>query len=914
MSDSTPDKNGLGLTPGTRIGKYEVVELLGAGGQSVVYRCHDALLDRDVAAKQISAHLAGNPEFLEHFRQEARILAKVGADQPGIVTIHDLVEDEKGLFIVMEFVEGETLESLLNSPRVPLAPKPAVQLLWRLAGAMSAVHQAGIVHRDLKPSNVIVSDGLKPKITDFGVASSASGQTSMVMGTTKYMAPELFEGSASGDARSDMYSLGLIMYELLLGREKFNDIFADIVRDPRTAPVRWMKWHGNMSVQAPALHVVNPAIPAPLSNIIAKMLAKDPQLRYADMEAMGAALREDLAGVDLPDTPNVQSPLPADAGIIDAQLLDAVEEVPAVAGPSRQQLEDAPTMPLPRRSLSRNQRVGLIAGVIVLLIAAGITLGVVRHNQKMGRVQEAERLFDKALSDYDGLRYAEARDGFRNVADQFSATPLGKQSRVFEALASAHLALGQREWVKCDQFEEKALEALAVLEQEGNEDLEDWVVQRKRDITELGQRRRSYTEYYDQIKNILVQADAGQYQQAVTLLANLRGRGVPPERESEVDAYERDINARWIQVDVDRLQTDITEAVGLRDRDAADMRLAELAELITQSRALNYVADSQRQEWRDWITQQRQVLKNIIRIQDLEDVIRLARDRQHKQAELDALVELLSLLPEGEDATQIEARILELQIEIAYEEAQKLERQGDLFEAEKMYYRVLQLTDGEHQGARIAIQRIKDNSEISALWDEANTLFAAESWVQAQAVYEVILEKTNGDNRAAGRIQQCKFNVLVEEGDSLLNEGDLDGAMQVYDGAADVAREASQMQTIGDKREDVARRVRLRDAVIEILDMIDDREWSEASKTIDAAMDDCEEPEETAQLEALRTEVGYQKHLFLGKQEMAAGKYRGAQVWLKKAREYRQTDEVDALLAEVAEKIMEESGEESSGQ
>ncbi|MHC4563778.1 MAG: serine/threonine-protein kinase [Planctomycetota bacterium] len=159
MSKDDLNQSGVGLPAGTKIGKYEVREKLGAGGTSVVYKCHDGLLDRFVAAKQISAHLAEDRKFLEHFRREAQILAKLGAEQPAIVTIYDLVEDEHGLFIVMEYVDGSTVEQILQSQPTAMAPKPAVQLLWRLAGGMAAVHGAGIIHRDLKPGNVIVSEG-----------------------------------------------------------------------------------------------------------------------------------------------------------------------------------------------------------------------------------------------------------------------------------------------------------------------------------------------------------------------------------------------------------------------------------------------------------------------------------------------------------------------------------------------------------------------------------------------------------------------------------------------------------------------------------------------------------------------------------------------------------------------------------
>jgi serine/threonine-protein kinase len=202
-----------------------------------------------------------------------------------------------------------------------------VQLLWRLAGGMAAVHGAGIIHRDLKPGNVIVSEGYRPKITDFGVAASLSGQTSMLMGTTKYMAPELF-GRGDVDARSDMYSLGFIFYELFLGRQVFNEIFDEVVRDPRISAVRWMKWHGNESVQAPPLHQVNPAIPKELSDIIARMTAKNRDDRYPDMEALGQAIKTDLAGVPLADEAEVAERTLPQAAILEPPPIEEIEIAP----------------------------------------------------------------------------------------------------------------------------------------------------------------------------------------------------------------------------------------------------------------------------------------------------------------------------------------------------------------------------------------------------------------------------------------------------------------------------------------------------------------------------------------------------------------------------------------------------------
>ena len=290
MNNENKQADGVGYPPGTRIGKYEIAERLGMGGQAIVYKAHDPLLDRYVAIKQISSHLAENPEFIEHFRKEAQILAKLATSQPALVTIHELIQEERGLFIVMEFVSGSTLETMLNGSPGPVEPKAVLQILWRLAGGLHAVHSAGVIHRDIKPGNIIIGEGLKVKIADFGVAAMSDGQTLMALGTTKYMAPELY-GGKTVDARADMYSLGFIAYKMLLGRAKFNEVFADVVRDKSTEALRWMKWHGNEQVNAPALNELNPAIPKPLADIVATMMVKNPDHRIASMEQLGRAIK-----------------------------------------------------------------------------------------------------------------------------------------------------------------------------------------------------------------------------------------------------------------------------------------------------------------------------------------------------------------------------------------------------------------------------------------------------------------------------------------------------------------------------------------------------------------------------------------------------------------------------------------------
>ncbi len=228
MTNNQGMANGGGIKPGDRIGKYVVRELLGAGGQSIVYKAYDDLLDRYVAIKQVSPHLAANGEYLAQLRENLRKIAHLGQRNEAIVTIHDVLDDPRGLFYVMEFVEGHTLERLIAESAGPVEPKAALLVLFRLAAALHDVHAEGIVHRDMKPSNIILTEGLKPKIIDFGVAAFGNQDASMPLATTKYLAPELYS-RPDADARADLYSLGFIAYEMLLGRTKFNEIFEEVV-------------------------------------------------------------------------------------------------------------------------------------------------------------------------------------------------------------------------------------------------------------------------------------------------------------------------------------------------------------------------------------------------------------------------------------------------------------------------------------------------------------------------------------------------------------------------------------------------------------------------------------------------------------------------------------------------------------
>ena len=287
--------NLLNFPPKARLGGYELGELLGSGAMGEVYRARDLKLDRDVAVKLLRPELASDPERLQRFEREAR--AASALNHPNLVHIYDIGREAQAPFIVMELVEGRTLRQLLADGRLPRGEvlRQAVQLAEGLAKA----HAGGIVHRDLKPENVIVSDDGFAKILDFGLAKlvfpdsdslPGATQTGAILGTAGYMSPEQSRGE-SIDARSDQFSLGAILYEMATGQRAFDKpTFAETL----VAIIR--------SEPTPVRDLAPKTSPA-LAKIIERLLAKEPEERFATTREAAADLRSLLSSSQEPLTP-----------------------------------------------------------------------------------------------------------------------------------------------------------------------------------------------------------------------------------------------------------------------------------------------------------------------------------------------------------------------------------------------------------------------------------------------------------------------------------------------------------------------------------------------------------------------------------------------------------------------------------
>lgn len=257
------------LTPGTSIGsRYEIVRLLGQGGMGAVYQAHDRELERQVAIKIVRGDMASNPEILRRFKQELILARQI--THKNVIRIFDLGQADGIKFITMEYIEGENLQSILRHKK-KLEPAEAANIMAQVCRALEAAHAEGVIHRDLKPQNIMVDKGGRAYVMDFGIARSMLGagmtQTGALIGTPDYMSPEQAKGQTL-DARSDLFSVGIIFYELLSGQTPFD---ADT-----TMGKLWKR----TNEPARPLDELDKAIPQALSNIVRKCLEIDPQKRF----------------------------------------------------------------------------------------------------------------------------------------------------------------------------------------------------------------------------------------------------------------------------------------------------------------------------------------------------------------------------------------------------------------------------------------------------------------------------------------------------------------------------------------------------------------------------------------------------------------------------------------------------------
>ena len=262
-----------------QIGQYRVLSELGSGGMGVVYRCMDLLLEREVAIKRLRSEYAASPSVMERFRKEAQLQAKL--NHPNIAQLYTLLQDGDSLCIVMEFVDGAVLRNFM-----PMAWSSAVPVVLQILEALDYAHRRGVLHRDIKPENIVIDQEGTVKVMDFGIAHALGAarltRERVVIGTLEYMPPERILNREM-DQRSDLYSVGVLLFEMLTGRLPFvSDSEYELLRAQVEAP-------------APPVGQFAAGVPEFVSAVIQQALQKDPRNRFPSCGDMAAVLRDGAA-------------------------------------------------------------------------------------------------------------------------------------------------------------------------------------------------------------------------------------------------------------------------------------------------------------------------------------------------------------------------------------------------------------------------------------------------------------------------------------------------------------------------------------------------------------------------------------------------------------------------------------------
>ncbi|MGI9188160.1 MAG: Stk1 family PASTA domain-containing Ser/Thr kinase [Gaiellales bacterium] len=337
-------------------GRYRIIRRLGQGGMARVFLAQDESLHREVAIKVLADRHSDDPHFIERFQREARAAARL--NHPNIVQVYD--QSQGGMsFIVQEYVEGETLKDLIRR-EAPLDPRRAITIALQILAALRVAHQQGVVHRDVKPQNILMQPDGKVKVADFGIAS-AGGDTEMteagsIVGTAQYLAPEQARGLSVGPP-ADLYSVGIVLYEMLSGRVPFEgDTAVNVaMRHVQEAPE--------------PLTDRNPLVPVALESVVMRALAKDPRQRYQSADEMGIELDRVRQGLPISD----------ETAVIGAATLAMTQAMHPPPAPPASETMVAPPLPprdtAPARGGNPNRKrlwiLLVVIGVLLLAIAVG---------------------------------------------------------------------------------------------------------------------------------------------------------------------------------------------------------------------------------------------------------------------------------------------------------------------------------------------------------------------------------------------------------------------------------------------------------------------------------------------------------------------------------------------------------------
>jgi serine/threonine protein kinase len=861
------------LKPGVTLDKYEIRERTAVGGMAIVYKAYDATLDRYVAVKQIAPHLSADEKFAARFRVEAQTLARLSSSQPNIVHVHELIQHDGQLYLVMEYVEGTTLRSMMDRGPVPL--QTGLGVLLSTALGLRAMHAQGIVHRDLTPSNIMMAKDGALKITDFGLIGHSGGKTSLPMGTTKYMAPEMFTG-APVDPRADLYSLGMIAYEMLAGPEKFGDAFRDVMRDEKAQQVRWMHWHSNIGMRAPPLKDLQPGIPPLISKIIERLMDKEPSRRFASADQVVRWLRKIFVltvqgkSITVSDSESMEREMEAEASPSLAPAA-APAAAPAMARPapgarpSSSTAVAAPaetaekTAPLPKPKWALKHWLIFVVAPSVLIVTGAVLaywrLSVVplrEHTQAAAQAQEA------ADAKFNDRKFADAALAYERVAEDYrDLRPYVETSRRRAAQARAEDALLQKDWPEVDRY----MGLCEKLEVEPG-----WTTSFKKrfqESREIGEKQAKADAF----------EKAGKYQEAIASLQLL---------VTQYPRLKQDLNPRIVDLTLRIAEKEYGTLMEQGDQALKDKDWKTAAE--------KYLAAGQKIDKPDVQKRLAEVMRRKEYFETFDQAEKAFADKNYGDAAA-KYKRCNELFP----SPSLQAKEIDARVKMLLAQAHEIIQSGAQGQeaAAAIYQKILDELDPKNPEAISFIGARAKKQQLSELVKETEEFYVAGDWVKAKRGFTKILAAMESPEPAVKdayetKIKKCDYSVAFEAGTAAMAKKDYPTAIAKFSEAQAV--EDTQEVKDNLKACDIARR--MQDGIAAARQLMEAGQYLKADDRLKALLKIQDSPE----VRELMKENNYRRFMERGKAKMAELNWTSAAAEFKMAQGYKDTVEVQGLI------------------
>lgn len=733
------------LSPGEKLNQFEVVEELGSGGSSIVFKAYDAVLDRHVAIKQLLTDQT-DEIFRQRFRQEAEIQRRISDRHPGVVKLIDVVDNERGLFLILEFVQGATLEQQLAQTGDPIEPRQVVRILFAVGKVLQAIHAEGVIHRDLKPSNILLPDGGQPviKVCDLGLATLMTEQEAMSLGSVRYMAPELFDPQASVTGQADLYAVGMIAYEMLIGRKAFDQEFKTILRDQRSQAMRWMKWHTNFRLKTTPAVNINSRVPLTLSELVARMLEKEPAKRVASAEELCNAIQRHFGRKDAQ---------PPDTSTASRDLLAQSSDAPLST------VGDTARLP----SQKRWALWAAVVGVMLFMVALAYVVLSDNGDQAQfeQRTAEAQQLLQEARDAYLGDNLVQARNRYQFLLDEYGQSVDPQYVREGQAglmLVNTKLHLDAGRLAEASQ----SIETLQQLK------LRDVAL-----IHELEKEVEARQMFRDQMEQITQALDAGRLGDARVRLDAFRNAQLSEQEAAQVEQMRERLQGQLTQRETDRQLKRVDAAIAAGNREQAMQQLRQLAQTASDPR----------------IDQKLGQLQQSAKLEKLMAQARNAQEAGNLTEAIVAYRQALQLRP----SEQVEQTIVQLQLADVLGRAQQKLEAGDVASARMLYLQATDL-DPDNAEAKRQLSRMDLSDRKADRVKAGDIALHSEQYDTAIRHYEAALE-LNEDADVETKLQTARLRRTLEQARQAREAGRLEDAAQFYTQALDMDPSLTLAQT-----------------------------------------------------------------------------------------------------------------------